>query len=114
MKNKIKNPLRKRVVRELLGDWRKYLVVFLFLVLTIGFVSGLFCGGRQSPAAAPNTGTPLPGALCAERPFVTSTYGAEHTGRSIDSMPNARGIQQERRNLYTRSGHSGAAGYTVS
>ena len=38
-KQKIKNPLRRRVLRELLGDWKKYLVVSLFLILTIGFVS---------------------------------------------------------------------------
>ena len=37
---KIKNPLIRRIPKELIGDWKKYLVVFLFLVLTIGFVSG--------------------------------------------------------------------------
>ena len=51
MKNKIKNPLRKRVVRELLGDWRKYLVVFLFLVLTIGFVSGMYVANESMMSA---------------------------------------------------------------
>ena len=35
MKKKIKNPLIKRIPRELLGDWKKYLVVALFLILTI-------------------------------------------------------------------------------
>ena len=39
---KVKNPLMRRLPRELTGDWRKYLVVFLFLVLTIGFVSGMY------------------------------------------------------------------------
>ena len=42
MKQKIKNPLLRRIPRELLGDWRKYLVVSLFLILTIGFVSGMY------------------------------------------------------------------------
>ena len=51
MKNKIKNPLRKRVVRELLGDWRKYLVVFLFLVLTIGVVSGMYVANESMMSA---------------------------------------------------------------
>ena len=41
-KKKIKNPLIKRIPKELIGDWKKYLVVFLFLVLTIGFVSGMY------------------------------------------------------------------------
>lgn len=41
-KQKIKNPLRKRIPRELRGEWRKYLVVGLFMILTIGFVSGMY------------------------------------------------------------------------
>ena len=52
MKRKIKNPLRKRVGRELLGDWRKYLVVFLFLVLTIGFVSGMYVANESMMSAS--------------------------------------------------------------
>ncbi len=39
---KDKNPLIKRIPKEIIGDWKKYLVVFLFLVLTIGFVSGMY------------------------------------------------------------------------
>lgn len=55
MKNKIiKNPLRKRIPRELLGDWKKYLVVSLFLVLTIGFVSGMYVANGSMMKAAEN------------------------------------------------------------
>ena len=36
----MKRPLRKRIPRELKGEFGKYLVVFLLMVLTIGFVSG--------------------------------------------------------------------------
>ena len=36
----MKNPLHKRFLRELLHDPGKYLVIFLLLVVTIGFVSG--------------------------------------------------------------------------
>ena len=36
-KKKIKNPLIRRIPRELLGDWKKYIVVALFLIRTIGF-----------------------------------------------------------------------------
>ena len=36
----MKNPLHRRVPKELLGEWRKYLVIFLFLTVTIGFISG--------------------------------------------------------------------------
>lgn len=36
----MKNPLVKRLPRELKGELGKYLIIFLFLVTTIGFVSG--------------------------------------------------------------------------
>ena len=48
----IKNPLRKRVPKELAGDWRKYLVVSLFLILTIGFVSGMYVANGSMMKAA--------------------------------------------------------------
>lgn len=53
MKNKkIKNPLIKRIPRELLGDWKKYLVVCFFLILTIGFVSGMYVANGSMKTAA--------------------------------------------------------------
>ena len=51
-KKKIKNPLIKRIPRELLGDWKKYLVVALFLILTIGFVSGMYVANESMLVAA--------------------------------------------------------------
>ena len=36
----VKNPLRKRIGRELRGDFGKYAVIFLLLTFTIAFVSG--------------------------------------------------------------------------
>lgn len=36
----MKNPLRKRLLREIRGDMGKYLVIFLMLIVFIGFVSG--------------------------------------------------------------------------
>ena len=53
MKNKkIKNPLKKRISREFFGDWKKYLVVALFLILTIGFVSGMYVANGSMMQAA--------------------------------------------------------------
>ncbi|MCM1181316.1 MAG: ABC transporter permease [Clostridium sp.] len=49
---RIKNPLIKRIPRELLGDFRKYLVVSLFLILTIGFVSGMYVANGSMMKAA--------------------------------------------------------------
>ena len=36
----MKNPLNKRLLRELKRDVAKYIVIFLFMILMIGFVSG--------------------------------------------------------------------------
>nr|MDE7298956.1 FtsX-like permease family protein [Lachnospiraceae bacterium] len=44
---KVRNPLIKRILRELAGDWRKYLVVSLFMILTIGFVSGMYVANES-------------------------------------------------------------------
>lgn len=49
---KRKNPLRKRVIREIIGDWSKYVVVSLFLILTIGFVSGMYVANGSMMKAA--------------------------------------------------------------
>lgn len=51
-KQKIKNPLRRRIPRELFGDWKKYLIVSLFLILTIGFVSGMYVANESMMTAA--------------------------------------------------------------
>ena len=51
-RKKIKNPLIKRIPKEIIGDWKKYLVVFLFLVLTIGFVSGMYVANESMMKAA--------------------------------------------------------------
>ncbi|WP_329886823.1 ABC transporter permease [Pseudoramibacter faecis] len=41
-KRTISDPLRKRLLRELKTDFGKYFVIFAFLVITIGFVSGVY------------------------------------------------------------------------
>ena len=46
-KKRIKNPLIRRIPRELTGDWKKYLVVSLFLILMIGFVSGMYVANES-------------------------------------------------------------------
>ncbi len=51
MKKKMRNPLVKRIPKELLGDWRKYLIVSLFLILVIGFVSGMYVANESMTTA---------------------------------------------------------------
>lgn len=36
----MKNPLMKRLPRELRSDFGKYIVIFLFMIITVGFISG--------------------------------------------------------------------------
>lgn len=50
--SKVKNPLRKRVIRELRGEWHKYLVIALFLILMIGFISGMFVANNSMLTSA--------------------------------------------------------------
>ena len=38
---KIKNPLVKRIPREFLSDWKKYIVVVILLVVIIGVTAGI-------------------------------------------------------------------------
>ena len=47
----MKNPLMKRLPRELTGDIGKYLVIFLFMTATIGFVSGFLVADDSMLAA---------------------------------------------------------------
>ena len=44
---KMKKPLNKRLIRELTGDIGKYIVIFILLVFSIGFVSGFFVAGES-------------------------------------------------------------------
>ena len=46
-KRRISNPLVKRVPKELLGEWHKYLVIFILLTTTIGFVSGMYVANHS-------------------------------------------------------------------
>lgn len=47
----MKNPLRKRLLREIRGDVGKYLVIFLMLIVFIGFVSGYIVANSSMLAA---------------------------------------------------------------
>ncbi len=47
----MRNPLRKRIPRELIKEFGKYAVIFIFLTATIGFVSGfLVAAGSMTKA----------------------------------------------------------------
>lgn len=45
--SKVKNPLRKRIPRELKGDIGKYMVIFIFMVGMIGIVSGFLVANQS-------------------------------------------------------------------
>ena len=42
-----KNPLAKRVWKDLFRDWKRYLMILLMLVVTIGFVSGMYVANNS-------------------------------------------------------------------
>ncbi|MCR4645749.1 MAG: permease [Oscillospiraceae bacterium] len=42
------NPLRKRVWRDVLRDWKRYLMIFAILVVTIAFVSGMYVANNST------------------------------------------------------------------
>lgn len=47
----MKNPLIKRLPRELWGEFGKYAVIFLFMIIMIGFVSGFMVASGSMKAA---------------------------------------------------------------
>ena len=51
----MRNPLIRRIPRELKGDFHKYIVIIIFMVLMIGVISGMYVG-HDSMLAAVNEG----------------------------------------------------------
>ncbi len=51
----MKNPLKKRLIRELLGEAGKYVVIFIFMAATIGFVSGFLVADNSMITAYNNS-----------------------------------------------------------
>ncbi len=47
----MRNPLIRRVPRELKSDWHKYLVIIIFMVMMIGLISGMYVGHDSMLAA---------------------------------------------------------------
>ncbi len=47
----MKNPLIRRIPRELKSDWHKYLVIVIFMVAMIGVISGMYVGHDSMLAA---------------------------------------------------------------
>ena len=45
--NRPKNPLRRRVWKDMLRDWKRYLMICLMLIVTIGFVSGMYVANNS-------------------------------------------------------------------
>lgn len=52
---KMRNPLIKRIPKELISDWHKYLVIIVFMVVMIGVISGMYVG-HDSMLASINAG----------------------------------------------------------
>ena len=50
----MKNPLKKRVPREIRDEWHKYAVIGIFLMLVIGFISGMYVSNHSMIESAEN------------------------------------------------------------
>ncbi len=50
----MRNPLIKRIPRELKSDWQKYLVIIVFMAVMIGVISGMYVGHDSMLAAVYN------------------------------------------------------------
>ena len=40
----MRNPLIRRIPKELKNEWHKYLVIIVFMVIMIGVISGMYVG----------------------------------------------------------------------
>ena len=83
----MKNPLWKRVPRELKSDFGKYIVIFLFMTLTIGFVSG-FLVADDSMLAAYNES--FEKYNIEHGNFTLSSKASENTLKKIEEKGNVR------------------------
>ena len=43
----MRNPLHRRILRELKRDLAKYIILFVFMVSIIGFISGFFVAAKS-------------------------------------------------------------------
>jgi putative ABC transport system permease protein len=48
----MRTPLRKRILREMIAEWKKYLALFAIMTITIGFVSGMFVANDSMGTAS--------------------------------------------------------------
>ena len=55
----MRNPLVKRIPKELAADWHKYAVIIIFMVLMIGVISGMYVGHDSMLAAIDRNVTEL-------------------------------------------------------
>ena len=55
----MRNPLIKRIPKELASDWHKYLVIIIFMVLMIGVISGMYVGHDSMLSSIENGRTEL-------------------------------------------------------
>ncbi|MCR5580587.1 MAG: permease, partial [Pseudobutyrivibrio sp.] len=50
----MRNPLRKRIPREILGEWKKYFALFAIITIVVGMVAGVFVANDSMETAALN------------------------------------------------------------
>ena len=81
-KNKTKNPLIKRVPRELKGDWSKYLLVSLFMIFVIGCIAGMYVANESMLTAATEN---MKKSICEDGHFELSQKAKKGTFDSLSA-----------------------------
>lgn len=90
-----RNPLHRRVRKDMLRDWKRYLMIGLILLVTIGFVSGMFVANNSMLLSMENSKTDLKredGHFRLSLPADEETLSAIEKGGSAD----VKGILRKR------------------
>ncbi len=96
----MRNPLIKRVPRELKTDWHKYLVIIIFMVIMIGVISGMYVGHDSMLAAIHNGRTDL---NLEDGSFELAKQASDDMLRDIET-----GNKADVRNYYLEKGYEEA------
>ena len=87
----MRNPLSKRIPRELLHDWHKYAVIIVFMIFMIGAVSAMYIGHDSMMAALTQTvetGNLEDGRFETDRALTEEEIAAIETGEMADVRAN--------------------------
>jgi len=90
---KPKNPLLKRVWRDIVSDWKRYLMIFAVLTITIGFVSGMYVANNSMERSMKDNETKMnleSGHFELSRPIGNDVISSLENGERADVVSGMR------------------------